>query len=218
MAFLDELAPHDGEAFLALASPRRFARGVVLFHAGDDTGSVMVVRSGRVKVSSVAPGGQEVMLGVRGPGELLGELSAVDGGERSATVAALDAVDVLSVSGSAFAELLERRPAIALVLLRQIAARLRDADRQRLEFAAYDVFGRVARRLIDLAGPAARADDAVPALEVSLTQEELAAWTASSREAVSRALSAMRALGWIETRRRTIVIQDPQALRGAGGM
>jgi CRP/FNR family cyclic AMP-dependent transcriptional regulator len=83
--FLDELAPQDGEAFLAFASPRRFARGVVLFHAGDDTGSVMVVRSGRVKVSSMASGGQEVVLGVRGAGELLGELSAVDGGERSAT-------------------------------------------------------------------------------------------------------------------------------------
>jgi CRP/FNR family cyclic AMP-dependent transcriptional regulator len=85
----------------------------------------------------------------------------------------------MSVSGRAFTELLERRPAIALVLLRQITARLRD---------------------------------------VSLTQEELAAWTASSREAVSKALSAMRTLGWIETRRRTIVIQDAKALRRAGGM
>jgi CRP/FNR family transcriptional regulator, cyclic AMP receptor protein len=215
MAFLDELAPEDGEAFLALASPRRFARGVVLFHAGDEAGSVMVVRSGRVKISSLTPGGQEVVLGVRGPRELLGELSAVDGGERSATVTALDAVEVVSVSGQAFTDLLARRPAIALVLLRLITARLRDADRQRLEYAAYDVFGRVARRLLDLAEPAAPSGSAQ---EVSLSHEELAAWTASSREAVSKALAAMRALGWIETRRRAIVIADLEALRRAGGM
>ncbi len=215
MAFLDELAPEDGEAFLALASPRRFARGVVLFHAGDEAGRVMVVRSGRVKISSLTPGGQEVVLGVRGPRELLGELSAVDGGERSATVTALDAVEVVSVSGQAFTDLLARRPAIALVLLRLITARLRDADRQRLEYAAYDVFGRVARRLLDLAEPAAPSGSTQ---EVSLSHEELAAWTASSREAVSKALSAMRALGWIETRRRAIVIADLEALRRAGGM
>ena len=175
----------------------------------------MVVRSGRVKISSLTPGGQEVVLGVRGPRELLGELSAVDGGERSATVTALDAVEVVSVSGQAFTDLLARRPAIALVLLRLITARLRDADRQRLEYAAYDVFGRVARRLLDLAEPAAPSGSAQ---EVSLSHEELAAWTASSREAVSKALSAMRALGWIETRRRAIVIADLEALRRAGGM
>ncbi len=213
MTFLEDLNPEDRDELIKLASPRRFTRGVTLFHAGDDRGIVSVVRAGHVKVSAMARDGREVVLGVAGPGELLGDLSAIDGAQRSATVTALDEVEVLSVSGEAFRALLERRPRIALVLLRRVAARLRAADRQRLEFAAYDVFGRVGQRLLDLAEGSGPAGSDGVVIDLALTQDELAAWTGSSREAVSKALSAMRQLGWIETGRRKIIVRDIEALR-----
>jgi CRP/FNR family cyclic AMP-dependent transcriptional regulator len=213
VAFLEELEPSDREEFIALALARRFARGVAIFHAGDDRGSVMVVQAGHVKVATIARDGREVVLGVDGPGELLGELSAIDGTTRSATITALDAVEVLSVPGEAFRALLERRPRIALVLLRRVAARLRAADRQLLEYASYDVLGRVAHRLLKLAEHSGPGGPDGVVIDLALTQDDLAAWTAASREAVSKALSAMQKLGWIQTGRRTIIVRDIEALR-----
>lgn len=213
MAFLEQLEPADREEFIALASTRRFPRGVAIFHAGDDRGSVMVIQAGHVKVASIGRDGREVVLGVDGPGELLGELSAIDATPRSATITTLDAVEMLSVPGEAFRALLERRPRIALVLLRGVASRLRAADRQLLEYAAYDVLGRVAHRLLKLAEQSGTASPDGVLIDLALTQEDLAAWTTASREAVSKALSAMRKLGWIQTRRRTIIVCDLDALR-----
>jgi len=96
------------------------------------------------------------------------------------------------------------------VLWRVATARLRDADVQRTDFAAYDVTGRVARRLVELA-------DEAGDISLPLTQDELAAWTAASREAVSRALLTLRMLGWVETHRRRITVTNLDALRRYAG-
>jgi CRP-like cAMP-binding protein len=184
-----------------------------MLHSGDDTGTVLIMRSGQAKVTVLGHDGHEVILSFRGPGELLGELSAVDGSARSATVTALEPVTALGIPGDAFRALVERRPGLARALLRVLAARLREGDRQRLEYAVYDVPGRLARRLVELAERFG-----VPAgdgLEISLalSQGELAGWTGCSREGVSKALATLRGLGWIETRRRRIVVRDIEALR-----
>jgi CRP/FNR family transcriptional regulator, cyclic AMP receptor protein len=203
---------------LEVAGERRYAPGMTVFHGGDDAGTVLIVRSGQAKVTVLDRAGHEVILGFRGPGELPGELSAVDGSARSATVSALEPLVALGVPGDAFRLLLDRRPAVARALLGVLAARLREADRLRLEFAAYDVPGRLARRLVELcerfgsAGP-----DETVAIGLSLSQDELAGWTACSREGVSKALATLRGLGWIETRRRGIVVRDLDALRRYAG-
>jgi CRP-like cAMP-binding protein len=211
--FLAALPPEDQEALRAAATVRRYDRGVALFHAGDDAGVVLVLVSGRVKVTSVSSDGKEVVLGVRGPGDLVGELSAVDGAPRSATAVALEPVEALGVPGARFTALLGQRPGVALALLRLVTARLREADVQRLELAAVDVLGRVARRLVELADRFGSATGEGVEIELALSQEELAAWAGSSREAVSKALLALRTLGWVETHRRRIVVRDMDALR-----
>jgi CRP/FNR family cyclic AMP-dependent transcriptional regulator len=189
----------------------------VLFHQGDDPGAVLIVRAGRIKVSVVTPDGRDVMLGFGGTGMVLGDLAAIDGQPRSTTATAVDAVEALGVPMLTFRALLHERPKVVLALMQVSAERLRAADRQRVEFAAYDVLGRVARRIDELADGGTETADGIE-VDAGLSQEDLAAWTAASREAVSKALGAMRTLGWIETRRRVIVVRDRAALRRHAGL
>ncbi len=213
LPFLDALDPESVEALRALARERRYAAGERLFNEREPGDAVLVLLAGRVKLSCVTDSGREALLGIRVPGELIGEMSAIDGALRSATATALEPVEVLSVSGDAFVAYLERTPAVALVLVRMLNRRLRDADLKRIEYLAQDTVGRVCSRLVELGERfGAEREDGV-ALDVAITQDDLAGWTGSSREAVIRALRTLRELGWIATGRRSIVLRDLEALR-----
>ncbi len=203
----------EREALLASGAVRSFPRGTVLFHEHDDSDSVVVLLEGRVKVYSLTRDGKEVVFAFRQPGDVLGELAAVDGRPRSAAVSALEDVTASFVPAAAFRSYLEGHPRVALLLFEMLSARLRDADRKRVEFAAYDTVGRVAARLAELS-----AEHGVPAGEgveitLPLSQDELAGWTGSSREAVGKALHMLRDLGWVETGRRRVTVLDLEALR-----
>jgi CRP/FNR family cyclic AMP-dependent transcriptional regulator len=211
--FLDALTEEEAADLHAAGRRRAYEPGVTLFHEGDDSGPVVVILGGRVKVATVGGGGRQAIVAVRGPGDLIGELSAVDGGPRSATVTTLEPAEVLLVPGSAFAALLERHMRIALVLLRMVAGRLRYADSQQAQFATQDVVGRVATRLLELGERFGVAEDDRIVIELPISQEELAAWTGSSREAVSKALQQLRSLHVLETGRKRITVLDPDALR-----
>jgi CRP/FNR family transcriptional regulator, cyclic AMP receptor protein len=192
---------------------RRFRKGHAIFHQGTSSDHVVVVRSGRVKVSTVTPDGKEVVLAFRGPGDLLGELSALDGEPRSATVQAIEPVEALTVDAAAFHAFLAANPEVAILLVRMLNRRLRDADRKRVEFGAHDTVGRVAARLVELAERYGEDGQEGLTIALPLSQEELAGWTGSSREAVSKALQAMRAAGWVRTERRRFTVLDMDALR-----
>jgi CRP-like cAMP-binding protein len=210
--FLAELAPDERAELEQLGSVRRYRRGDVLFHQGDDAGAVVVLRAGHVKATMLNDG-REVILAFPGPGELLGELAAIDGRPRSATVRAVDDIEALVIPGSAFRAFLERRPRIALVLLRGVAERLRESDRQRVDYAVNDVVVRVASRLVDLCDRYGAQDGAGIDIGLAITQDELAAWAGASREAVAKAMGLLRTLGWVQTERRRILVLDLPALR-----
>ena len=211
--FLDELSETEAEDLRSAGRVRAYGAGVTLFHQGDEAGPVIVLLSGRAKVASLSSTGREVIIAVRGPGDLLGELSAIDDEPRAATVSTLEPVDALLVPGSAFAAFLERRPRAALVMLRMVAARLRYADAQQADFATHDVVGRVAHRLVELAERFGAAGEDGIEIELPLSQEELAGWTGASREAVSKALQLLRSLQLIETGRRHVTVLDLEGLR-----
>ena len=201
------------EALVSRGHPRRYRRGAPLFHEGDAAGSVVVVRSGRVKVSSYTADGKEVVLAVREPGELLGELSAIDGEPCSATATALETVEACLVAAADFRSFLEERPRVAFALLEMVSGKLRDADRKRIEFGAYDTAGRVARRLVEMAERFGEPARGAVRITLPLSQQELAGWTGASREAVSKALQQLRGQGFIETARRGITVCDVDGLR-----
>jgi len=163
-------------------------------------------------VSLLGESGREILVSIAGPGELLGEIAAVAGRPRTATVRALEPVRSLALPAEALRAAVHRSPALAMVLLELAADRLRAADDQRLEFAGHDVLGRVARRLVSLAAESgAEGDDGI-AIRVALSQEDLAGWTAASREAVNRAIAQLRGLGCLAGDRGRIVISDLAAL------
>jgi CRP/FNR family cyclic AMP-dependent transcriptional regulator len=213
--FLANLDPADADALVKRGSVRGFARGQALMHEGQVPDRVLLLRSGLVKVYRTTPTGKEVVLAVRGTGELVGELAAIDDSPHSASIVALERVEALVVSTGAFRRFLTDHPAVSLVLLRMLSRRLRDADSKRTEFTAFPTLGRVALRILELAD-----DYGVPrgteiVLESPLSQEEIAAWCHSSLESVGRALQTMRSLGWIETGRRRFTILDLDGIRSA---
>jgi CRP/FNR family transcriptional regulator, cyclic AMP receptor protein len=211
--FLAALSTEETAALRAPAVVRSFPRGTALFHERQAADRVLVVLQGCVKLSCVSDGGKEVVLAIRGPGDLLGELAAIDGEPRSATATALEPVEALSLSAGDFRSFLEAHPRVALALLTVLTRRLRDADRKRVEFAAEDTMTRVAARIVELSERFG--DKVARGLEIDLpiSQEELAGWTGCSRDSVVNALQAMRGLGWIETQRRQILVRDIDALR-----
>jgi CRP/FNR family transcriptional regulator, cyclic AMP receptor protein len=211
--FLEALTEEEAAELHAAGRRRSYRANVTLFHEGDDAGPVVVLLSGRVKVGTIGAAGREAIVAVREPGDLIGELSAIDGGPRSTSVTTLEPAETLLIAGSAFAALLERRPRIALVILRMVAGRLRYADAQQAQFATHDVVGRVAERLVELGDRFGAREGATIKIALPLSQEELAAWTGASREAVSKALQLFRSLGIVETGRKHIAVLDPDALR-----
>ena len=213
VGFLAALAPAEEASLRSRGVLRRFRKGQAIFHEGGRSDRIVVVLRGRVKVSTTTEEGKEIVLAFRGPGDLLGELSAIDSQPRSATVEAIEAVDALAVAADDFRAFLIENPTIALMLLQTVSRRLRDADRKRVEYGAHDTVGRVAARLIELAERYGVPDGRGIRIELPLSQEELAGWTGASREAVSKALQTLRRAGWVATERRRITVRDSEALR-----
>lgn len=209
------LSAPEAEALARRGTLRAFGRGEALCHAGQVADRVLLLRSGRVKVSAATTSGREIVLAFRGPGELVGELAALDGAPRSATVVALEPVETLVLTHEAFDAFLEEHPRVLRVLVQVLVERLRDADAKRVEFAAFDTLGRVAIRLLELCDRFGDVAGDHIDVQLPLSQEELAGWSGASLESVTRALQTMRTLGWIETSRRRIRVLDADALRGA---
>ncbi len=193
---------------------QRLRLGAVLFSEGDVSNRVVLLLSGRVKVSTFSEDGQETVLGYRGAGDVLGELSAIDGEEHQATVSVVEQGEAMFVQAERFLDALETMPSLSLVLLRSIVGRLRDADRKRAEFTALDVVGRVAHRLVELADDYGEPVGTGVVIGLPITQRELAGWVGSSREAVNKALQQLQRQGYIAAERRQITVLDVEGLRG----
>jgi CRP/FNR family transcriptional regulator, cyclic AMP receptor protein len=211
--FFAQLSQEEAADLRSRAVTRHFARGATIMHQGEEAGRVLVIERGRAKVTSITENGDEIVLAFRAPGDVLGELSALGGERRVATVRALEELDALAVAARDFDAFLEAQPRVALVILRVVIARLRDADRQQVEFAAYHTLGRVARRLVELAERFGEQNDHGVLITLPISQEELASWAGASREATSKALHDLRELGTVETRRRNITVCDVEALK-----
>ncbi len=174
---------------------------------------VFLIEHGWVTVRIATPAGGEVILGLRGPGDVVGELSALDGEPRNATALAVDEVEAVVAPAGVVRAMLERDPELAGELLRLLAERLRDANRHRLEVAMLDCLGRVALRLLELAERFGEPSDEGVRIDLPLSQEQLASWCGCSREATVKALRTLREVAEITTGRRTITLRNPELLR-----
>ena len=210
--FVDALDERARAGLAGLGHVHRYRNGASVFTEGDRTSDVALVLTGRLKIVCTTESGGEVTLAVRHPGELVGELAALDGHgtPRTASAIAVGATTVRLIRATEFTDFLVAHPASSLVLLRTLTARLRDAERRRVEFGSIDASRRLARLLVELAGPP---DDRGRAtVTLSLSQSELASLIGASRESVTRAFARLRRLDLVETGRRSVVVHDVDQL------
>ena len=220
MPFLRQLGPDDADALLALARRRRIKRNDTILRAGAAGDEVVIVLDGRVKLTAYGPDRREVVIALRGPGELLGEMAALGGQRRTATAVAVDDAEVGFLHADELRDFLHDHPDAALVMIRMLVRRLSDATRDVVDLATRDSVGRIAKRLLELAaehGAPTTGGGGGVRIELSLSQDELARWTGATRETVSRALRLMRQLGWVATDHRTVTVLDAEALRDRVG-
>jgi CRP-like cAMP-binding protein len=215
--FLEALSGDETADLRSRSVTRRFRRGGTLMSQGEAPGRVLAIEQGRAKVTAITEDGRELVLAFSGPGDLVGELSALDGSARVATVRAIEPLTALAIASRDFASFLDGNPRVALVILKLVIARLRDADRQQVEFAAYHTVTRLARRLIELADRYGDREDDAIVIALPISQEELAGWVGASREAITKVLRDLREAGLIETRRRQVTILDPEQLSQLAG-
>lgn len=213
-SFLELLLDQERKALLGAGRPRQWQSGEMLVRTGDRADSAAVLLSGSVKVHKTAAEGAEVLLALLGAGDLLGEVSALREAVRSADATALEPVQGVVISVPALRAFLAGHPRASLALLEMALARLHVSDLRRIEFATAGSLARVATRLVELAERfGVQRDDGAIEVGLPLTQEELAAWSASSRESTARALHTLRELDLLETRRRNLVVRDLEGLR-----
>lgn len=182
-------------------------------YEGEPGERVMILISGRVKVTRLTDGGHDVLLSICDPGDLLGELSYLGGETRIATVTTLEPVELLTSPSSVFRAYVERSPHVAAALAAVIAQRLRGMTVTKTQFGTSDAMGRVAARLSELAERYGEQSERGLEISLALSQEDITAWTGASRSSTTHALQTFRELGWIQTHRRRIVILDLDALR-----
>ena len=217
--FLRQLSREDADALLSRVRRRSIKRGTEILRAGAPGGEAVLVLSGRVRLVALGADRREVVLALRGPGELIGEMAALGAGRRTATGVAVDDVEAGFLDADALMSFLHEHPAAAIVMIRMLVRRLSEASRDVVDLATRDSLGRVAKRLVDLSTQHGVPTADGTRIELPLSQDELARWTGATRETVSRALRLMRQLGWVATDHKTITVLDPDALRercGAG--
>ncbi len=218
-ALLRGAAPAELDELLARARRRRFAAGEVVFHAGDPADTLHLIRRGRFAARITTEFGAVATINVIGPGDAFGELALLTPGvPRSATIAALEEGETLSVHQIDFAAARDRMPTIDRLLVELLAAQVRRLSGQLVEALHLPADTRVRRRLLDAVaayGPV-EAGTTVP-----LTQEELASLAGTSRATVNRVLREEQAAGTVELARGRTRLVDPVALerraRGAFG-
>jgi CRP/FNR family transcriptional regulator, cyclic AMP receptor protein len=211
--------PHEElEPLLALARRRRYRPGDVLFHQGDPGHGLYLVISGHLKVVLLREMGEEMVLSILGPGDVVGEMALLDGAPRSATVVALEAVETATLGRADFLGLLRRSPETVQGLLAILAQTIRRLDAEVGDLRFTDLHGRLAKKLLELAGTHGRPVGNATEIQVALTQEELAGLIGATRQRVNKFLGCYEARGAIARRRRRIVILRPELLRQWAGL
>jgi CRP/FNR family transcriptional regulator, cyclic AMP receptor protein len=131
MSFIDGLGPDEARGLRSRGVMREYPAQIAVFHEGEPSDRVVVVITGRVALTRRTESGGHLHLATRGPGDLIGELGAIDGEPRSATATALEPVRTVELPIGEFVSFMSSNPRVMLVLLRMLARRLRDADRAR---------------------------------------------------------------------------------------
>ncbi|MGK5557610.1 Crp/Fnr family transcriptional regulator [Actinomadura kijaniata] len=196
------------ERLVAAGETRRHRAGDVLLRQGEPPTHVLMLVAGRVKVLRTSAGGDVLVLAVRGPGEVLGDISVLGGDGRSATVVAVDPGETRALTAERFLRLV-RDEGLEGELLRHAMGRIREGEAWRAEIAVLPAGARVARALLRFA--------AVGDGDVGLGQGELGQAVGLARSTVAAELARLRERGLVGTGHRRLVVTDADGLRRVAG-
>jgi CRP-like cAMP-binding protein len=207
-SLLGSLPPAERVHLLGLGTEVRFDEGDVLLREGDAGTHVFLLVSGFAKVTATVENGEISLLAVRAAGDLVGEMAALTGAPRSATVTACGPLTARVAQGAELRRLLERRPAISMALTSMVAYRLRWANQRRLDFRGYPAKVRLARLLVDLAGYYGSPSTDGVAIGCRLTQPELATMVGAAQTTIHKVLRELRDEDLLETGYRSTTIRN----------
>ncbi|MCM5678861.1 cyclic nucleotide-binding domain-containing protein [Schlegelella sp. S2-27] len=189
------LTSTQAEAVAEGVVKRRYRRGEIIVEQGRKSNALFILLTGRARVLTADARGREVILAMLHPGDYVGEMSLIDNEPHSATVRAEVQTDVLVLGRTEFARCLPENSSLSYAIMRGLVSRLRAADRQIESLALLDVYGRVARTLLDMA------EDSNGTLLIrnKVSRQDLAKIVGASREMVSRVMKDLEERQYVET-------------------
>jgi CRP-like cAMP-binding protein len=213
-SLFSDCSPDELSDIILRGQHRSFKRGQEIMAQGDQGGSLFIVLSGLARVSMVAANGREIILDYAEQGSVLGEIAFLDGGERTASVHAIDPVEVLCLSRTAFDDIVARHQGLAMRLLQAMARRLRQNNAVIEAERAYPSGPRLARFLLRLMMTAEedQSHGGEGRLKLALSQSELGNFAGMSREQINRQLAAWAETGVIQLKGGRVSIVDREAL------
>ena len=185
---------------------RRFKRGEVIVEQGKKSNALFILLNGRARVITSDSRGREVILATLRPGDHIGEMSLIDNEPHSATVRAEVQTDVLMLGRVEFARCLPENTSMTYAVMRGLVQRLRHADRKIESLALMDVYGRVARALLEFA---AETPEGELLIREKISRQDIAKMVGASREMVSRVMKDLEERGFIQTQDNgSIMVKD----------
>ena len=176
-----------------VAVRRRAGRNEQVVRAGEDAESLIVLLTGRAKVTNFDEEGREIILAWLGPGEFFGEMGLIDGSPRSASVVAVEPCELLTIGKTEFQRCMQDNFQVAQKLMQILVRRLREADRNIESLALLDVYGRVARLLLDLS----EEEGGKRLVRQKISKQDMARMIGASREMVSKVMRDLEVGGYI---------------------
>ena len=189
-------------------SRKAYPKNSTIIAAGDPTDAMYIVVSGRLKVVMSDKQGQEVILAILSQGEFFGEMGLIAQAPRSATVTTIEPCELLTITRADFNKCLQGNFDLTMNVIRGLVKRLREADKKIGSLALMDVYGRVARLLLETA----ETIDGQKVITKKLTKRDIAKMIGASREMVSRVMKELQTSGRIEVRAGEILLRDSLVL------
>lgn len=214
-SFLARLPTEQVDELLRLGARREFVPGRALMREGDPSAHVELILRGFVKITNLVDG-TELLMGIRVPGDLVGEMAGLTNKPRSATAVACGRVVSLVITRVAFHRFLAGHPDAALHMAAVMADRLRWANERRTDNAAHSVEVRLARVLVEIADITGQVTAEGITIGVALSQAELATMIGVSDARIQNAFRDLRTDGLVRTGYRRLTLLDPDALRALG--
>jgi CRP-like cAMP-binding protein len=212
VSLFSSLKGHELDALLAATTIKKLKKKETLFRRGDPGNQLYGILSGSLKVMTTGTDAKDLVFNLMGPGEVLGEIALLDGQERSATVVAVEATELMTLDRRELIPFLEKHPRAAIELATVLAARVRRLSDRAEDRQTMPLPGRIAKRLLVLAEEHGKHPIVGGPVEVRLPQQDLADLVGTTRESVNKQLRAWEEDGIVELGRGRVVLKSIDAL------